>query len=130
MFHTFTLVHIGFVIMFSALGLKGLLVYKNAIARIELKREGESILNLHYSDLVLVLAILSVVTLDATSVQIIEWGRDNITSENVQWFSFTLFSMYLTAMCCATMYTLVSCIMILGRFAHGMYLKLTANPGK
>lgn len=112
MFHQFTIVHLCLLGTFAALGLRGLVVYRGKIVSMRFSSAGRQFLRLTYSDVVLLFAVLSFISLDNASLEFLNWTVSQL-KHGPKFASLIVFTAYVTSLVCALGYTFGGALVIL-----------------
>lgn len=119
MFHAFTIVHLSLLGSFALLGLKGLSVYRNKRVSMRVSAGGRQLMGFTYSDVVLLFAALSVISLDSTSLEFILWTVDQL-KHGPKVASVIVFSAYATALVCALGYAFGGAVVVFVNLAGSL----------
>ena len=128
MFHDFTIVHLSLVGAFAALGLKGLVVYRNKRVSVDIAAGERQLLQFTYSDVTLLFAVLAVITVDRTSLEFFVWVIEQLKS-GPKVASVLVFGSYVTALSCAFGYAFGNAIVLFISLTLRM-LKRAVTPSK
>lgn len=129
MFQPITIVHLFFLGIFSALGLKGMIRYRGKRVFIRLGVGGRSALQLSYSDFVLLFAALSFMSLDGTSLEFLEWAMWQL-KHGPKVASVIALSFYVTALICSLAYTFCGSLVVMAGGISWLFGKARNSPGQ
>jgi len=120
MFHQFTIVHLCLLGTFAALGLRGLVVYRGKIVSMRFSSAGRQFLRITYSDIILLFAVLSFISLDGTSLEFLNWAVSQL-KHGPKFASLAVLTAYLTSLICALGYTFGGALVVLGSLVAKLF---------
>lgn len=123
MLHSITVVHLSCLGLYAAIGLKGMLLHRGKNVSIQLVRGGETVFRITHSDLVYWFAVLSYLTLDSTSLELIFKCRDMLKSGEAPLLTISVLTIYLTTLICALGYAFISTLTIVANFVGDKFKK-------
>lgn len=129
MFQPITIVHLCFLAIFAFLGLKGLFVYRDKAVGMHLIFRGQRIMRINHSDVVLLFAVLSFMTLGESNFEFLNWARAQLdVGPGSAYRSALILAAYLTTLICVMGYGVISTIVIVvGMIAGAFQKRRTGN---
>lgn len=129
MFHAFTIVHLSLLGSFALLGFKGLYVYRNKRVSVGVAAGGRQLMRFTYSDVILLFAVLSFITLDGTSLEFLRWTVDQL-KHGPKVASVIVFSAYTTALVCALGYAFGGAVVVFVNLVGSLVARARREHGQ
>ena len=129
MFQPITIVHLFCLVIFALLGLKGIFIHRNKTVSMKFMVGGRPILQISHSDVVLLFAVLSFMTLGESNFEFLNWARAQLDiGPGSAYRSALVLAAYLATVICVMVYGIVSTIIIVvGTVANALQKRRTGN---